>query len=133
MAITFYNHVHETITFICKKAGLGQICISSAMIYFHKYFIFKIFFKDEEEYYTVCSACIFIATKFTDELLSVIDLIKNTNHSITSENVFLYEFEILEIFGFDVNITFAYKYLYSIRPYLDGLHRKFFQKILLLY
>jgi hypothetical protein len=127
MAITFYNHVHETITLICKNAGLGQNCISSAMFYFHKYFIFKKCFKDEEEFYTVCIACIFIATKYTDELISIMSLIKYANQPVTSENVFLYEFEILEMFGFNVNITLAYKYLHLVKPYLDGLHRKLFQ------
>ena len=127
MAITFYNQIHEIITRICKEVKLTQSCISSAMFYFHKFFIFKKFLKDEKELHIVCLSCIYIAIKSCDELIFIDDLITYTPYTNIREEIINCEFVILNILGFDVNVTLPYKYLLRIKNYLDNLNSKLFQ------
>jgi hypothetical protein len=127
MAITFYNQIHEIISKICKKVKLTQSCISSAMFYFHKFFISKKFLKDEKELYVVCLSCIYIATKSCDELIFIDELITCTPYTNIREEIFNCEFVILDKLGFDVNVTLPYKYLLLIKNYLDKIHSKLFQ------
>lgn len=126
-----------------------QICIDTGMIFFHKYFLFKKKFADIETKYLCCFACLFISLKVNYSLIPLknsnpnsneVDLItiftkllfkiQERNESVKNEEVknkfiqliLIYEFEILDLIGFDLNIdhpkNYHQKYLFYFEEYL---------------
>lgn len=106
---------------ICKKTKLTQIVTSTAMIFFHKFYISKI--KNVETFsnidlITISAACILIASKFTYNLIhldTIIDKICEEKSTVDKkkikENILSYEFSILSACGFDFNVDLPYKWI----------------------
>ena len=113
---------------------MHQNCISTAMVFFHKFFIFKKGFIDDFEKYLTCASCILLAVKVCNQLTPLEELVKfflkqynrqkSLNIAITDELVFdtcekvcQREFEILNSIGFDLNVDLPYKYVLSMKSY----------------
>ena len=127
----------KLITKICLKLEyLGQIVISTSMVYFHKYFINKKELKTEKESLISIAGCILIATKTCNKLINMEKLIKNMLESyleqekglisiITEkiikelmEEIKKEEIEILIKIGFELDVDMPYNYLKEIKKYL---------------
>jgi hypothetical protein len=104
------------------------------MVFFHKYFLFKKSFENDFEKYLTCAACVFISVKVCNQLTPLKELVtyflklykkqKNLPFLIdekiifeTSEKMCLFEFEVLNCIGFDLNLDLPYKYVHSMKFY----------------
>ena len=123
--LKFYDSVHLSITELCKINCLDQFCISAAMVLFHKFIITdtKIEMENIEQVYI---ACLFLATKVCNKLISIVKLtksyllIKKVDESKLkefTEKVLSFELQILTLIGFDLNIDLPYMYVEKMRPY----------------
>jgi len=124
----FFDRIHEFITKIALKLKLNQICISTAMTIFHKFYILNPKFNSEDDRYLSAMSCLLISSKICNQLIPLNDLVKEystfivkrSNGKIILNESFLFEiyericfieFEILTKIGFDLNIDLPYKYL----------------------
>lgn len=94
------------------------------MIYFHKYFTKKKYFKNITEFYLTLASIVFIACKTTNEFIHLNDLIEFLcsflnlpNDIYYNEQILSIEFSVLNALGFDTNYDLPYKYLLSMRQY----------------
>ena len=104
------------------------------MVFFHKYFLFKKKFPDEYSKYLTCCSCVFLSLKVCNQLIPLKDfidlflklinkdknLIKTNSEQIifeTSEKIFVLEFEILNLIGFDLNVDLPYQYVQNMMVY----------------
>ena len=97
-------------------AKLPQSCLSTAMVFFHKYFINVKGFKDKLDKYMTCLACIFISIKVCNQLMPLKEIISlffkiYDKIAIDEKAIFEYsdmlcqlEFNVLNTIGFDLNI-----------------------------
>lgn len=132
----YYDDIHTFITRLCLAEKLPQSCISSAMVFFHKYFILKKVFSNVLEKYLTCASCILLSVKVCNQLTPLEELVKSflkvyvrqthiTNIVVddpqlvfeTCEKLCLLEFEILSAVGFDLNLDLPYKYVHQMKFY----------------
>jgi hypothetical protein len=130
----YYEDIHAFVTRLCLEEKLPQSCISTAMIFFHKFFIFKKFFENDFEKYLTCAACIFISVKVCNQLTPLKELVnfflrlyirqKNITMSIDEKTIFetceklcQIEFDVLNTIGFDLNVDLPYKYVHMMKFY----------------
>lgn len=75
-AYAFFNEAHELITKLLILIRVNsQACISTAMVFFHKY-VAKVNIKSEFDKYLVAASCLFISSKVCNKLFPVEDLVK---------------------------------------------------------
>ena len=114
----------------------AQSCLSTAMVFFHKYFLFKKVFSHEYTKYLTCCTCVFLSLKVSNLMIPLEKLLDtflflyfrenyqklNINEKLISEisnKIFQIEFEILNAIGFDLNVDLPYKYIYIMKPYFE--------------
>lgn len=123
----------ELITSIGRKCRLNQICISTAHVFFHKMLFNERTFESEFAKAISCAASVLIASKATNQLVSVqllckslVELLaKQTNYSQLSgislfdlsESVTAREMEILVNLNFEVDIELPYLYIHQMKEY----------------
>jgi hypothetical protein len=132
--LKYYDDIHTFVTRLCLNEKLHQSCISTAMVFFHKYFIFKKGFENDLEKYLTCSSCILLAVKVCNQLTPLEELVNlflrqyirqnNLPVSIDDQLVFetceklcSIEFQVLNSIGFDLNVELPYKYVYNMKFY----------------
>ena len=97
--LEYYDDIHLFITRLCLAEKLPQSCLSTAMVLFHKYFIFKKQFKNEFEKYLTCTTCIFLAIKLCNQLTPLKELLtyfiksysKKLNINVTIDDQLIFE------------------------------------------
>jgi hypothetical protein len=111
------------------------IVFSTSMIYFHQFCVLQDFNLSSIEKYNnrlyFISACLFIATKSTNNLVSINKIIKlnqqilkkkfpekNIFEDEIKNNILNYELKILETLGFNLNIETPYKFYGVLKQYL---------------
>jgi len=137
--LIFYDSVHSLITKISVSLRIPQVCISSAMIFFHKFSLINYVFSSEEDKEETALACLFLSTKVNNYLISLTKLVpvylqvisrigisdvdqkeKNMEKvSEISERVMDKEFAVLKLIGFDLNIDLPYVYLENMKVYFN--------------
>lgn len=128
----------------------SQSCLSTAMVFFHKYFLFKKVFSHDYTKYLTCCTCVFLSLKVSNLIVPLEKLIDtflflyfrenyqklNINEKLISEisnKVFQIEFEILNAIGFDLNVDLPYKYIYLMKPYFEeSFNAQFYSKYILI-
>jgi hypothetical protein len=133
--LEYYDDIHTFITRLCLAEKLPQSCISTAMVFFHKYFILKKAFSNDLEKYLTCASCILLSVKVCNQLTPLEELVRfflkqylrqtHMTHIVvddqlvfeTSEKLCLLEFEILSAAGFDLNLDLPYKYVHQMKFY----------------
>ena len=132
--LEYFDDIHTFITRLCLAEKLPQSCISTAMVFFHKYFIQKKVFSNDLEKYMACAACILVSVKVCNQLTPLEELVKfflkqytrqmQLNLAIdnqlvfeTSERLCMLEFEILSAVGFDLNLDLPYRYVHQMKSY----------------
>lgn len=137
--LIFYDSVHSLITKITISLRIPQVCISTAMIFFHKFSLINYVFSSEEDKEETALACLFLSTKVNNYLISltrlvpvylqVISSIGITDvsnkektlekNSELSERVMEKEFAVLKTIGFDLNVDLPYVYLEKMKIYFN--------------
>jgi hypothetical protein len=122
--LSFFDEIHEYITKLALELSLTQYCISTAMVFFHKYCLIKQDgFKTKLEAKLVASACLFISIKTNYGFISV-EKIASVASSLLKgceeigEKIIKSEIKILAKIGFDLDIDLPYKFLESMIDYL---------------
>ena len=106
--------------------------LSTAMIYFHKFFVQNNSSLKNIPILYFCSACLFIATKVTNRLTRINDFCKivsniisekapnSTPHKDTiKQNIINCEHIIITSIGFDVEVDLPYQFLYKVNSYFE--------------
>ena len=112
----------------------NQIVLSTAMIYFHKFFIFNNYsvVKGIDRLF-FCSSCIFLATKVINRLVSLnyiasvlLELIQKSNkpRSVSREEIknkiIDYEFTIISSLGFNLEVDLPYKFIVKVKAFFEA-------------
>ena len=132
----YLKKIYSTMRSITLKLKIYHpIVFSTSMIYFHQFCVLQDFNLSSIEKYNnrlyFISACLFIATKSTNNLVSINTIIK-VNQQILKEkfpeknifedeiknNILNYELKILETLGFNLNIETPYKFYGVLKQYL---------------
>jgi len=122
--LCFFDEIHEYITKLALELSLTQYCISTAMIFFHKYcLIKKEGYKSILEAKIVASACLFIAIKTNYGFINVDTIATVASASLKGcegidDMIINSEIKILTKIGFDFDIGLPYKFLESMIDYL---------------
>ena len=127
---------YDSIKIISESVGLSRpFLISNSMIFLHKYLIYN-FFKNKNfftintniSFLNICISCFFITTKstgYTTHLNVILEnLLKKNNNlekSLDKNEVFLYEYDILNAIGFNLENDLPYKYAKYIWSDLEKL------------
>lgn len=129
--------MHIFVTKVCTKALLLQRCISTAMVYFHKYFTSLQIegsgkeLKEDSDKYSLAIACVLVSSKTCDQLIPIKKLtdcayvelfnlkLPNIKEILDLDKIFKFEFFILQSFNFDLTVDLPYKYLMSMKPYFN--------------
>ena len=132
----YLKKIYSTMKFITLELKIYHpIVLSTSMIYFHQFCVLEDFNLSSIEKYNnrlyFISACLFIATKSTNHLVSINNIIKiiqqifkkkfpekNIFDDEIKNNILNYEFKILETLGFNLNIETPYKFYGVIKQYL---------------
>lgn len=162
--LRFYDDIHSFTTNIVLKLKLPKIaakqnagghmesqsCLSTAMVFFHKYFLFKKAFSHDYTKYLTCCTCVFLSLKVSNLIIPLEKLIDNflflyfrenyqklnINEKLISDisnKIFQIEFEILNAIGFDLNVDLPYKYIYFMKPYFEeSFNAQFYSKYILI-
>lgn len=137
--LIFYDSVHSLITKITISLRIPQVCISTAMIFFHKFSLINYVFSSEEDKEETALACLFLSTKVNNYLISLTRLVpvylqvissigitdvsmkEKTLETISelSERVMEKEFAVLKTIGFDLNVDLPYVYLEKMKIYFN--------------
>lgn len=127
--LLFYDSVHKLITNVSFALKIPQVCISTSMIFFHKFYKIKgNVFNEEKD--IISLACLFLATKVCNFLVSLTRLIpayaivknlKDDKNSLLyiTEKVKEAEFSLLSNIGFDINVDLPYIYIDRMKGYLN--------------
>jgi hypothetical protein len=131
--LEYYDDIHTFITKYLVSVKAQQTVVCTAMIFFHKYFLYKKCFENESDKYLSCLACIFLANKVCNFLIPLPDLIKVYWNIIPAHlrqgkldakaiqdytEVLSYkEFEILDYLGFDLNVDLPFSYINQMKGY----------------
>ncbi len=128
----------------------SQSCLSTAMVFFHKYFLFKKAFSHDYTKYLTCCTCVFLSLKVSNLIVPLEKVIEtflflyfrenylklNINEKLISEisnKIFQIEFEVLNAIGFDLNVDLPYKYIYVMKPYFEeSFNAQFYSKYILI-
>ena len=127
---------YDSIKIISESVGLSRpFLISNSMIFLHKYLIYN-FFKNKNfftintniNFLNICISCFFITTKstgYTTHLNVILEnLLKKNNNlekSLDKNEIFLYEYDILNAIGFNLENDLPYKYAKYIWSDLEKL------------
>ncbi len=162
--LRFYDDIHSFTTKIILNLKLPKIaakqnagghmeaqsCLSTAMVFFHKYFLLKKVFSHEYTKYLTCCTCIFLSLKVSNLIVPLDKLIDNflvlyfrdkykklsINEKLISEisnKMFQIEFEILNTIGFDLNVDLPYNYIYSMKAYFQqNFQAEFYNRFILI-
>ena len=132
----YLKKIYSTMKFITIELKIyNPIVLSTSMIYFHQFCVLQDFNLSSIEKYNnrlyFISACLFIATKSTNHLVSINKIIKiiqqilkkkfpekNIFEDEIKNNILNYELKILETLGFNLNIETPYKFYGVIKQYL---------------
>ena len=132
----YLKKIYSTMRSITLKLKIYHpIVFSTSMIYFHQFCVLQDFNLSSIEKYNnrlyFISACLFIATKSTNNLVSINKIIKinqqilkkkfpekNIFEDEIKNNILNYELKILETLGFNLNIETPYKFYGVLKQYL---------------
>ena len=138
----YLKKIYSTMRSITLKLKIYHpIVFSTSMIYFHQFCVLQDFNLSSIEKYNnrlyFISACLFIATKSTNNLVPINKIIKiiqqilkkkfpeqNIFEDEIKKNIFNYELKILETLGFNLNIETPYKFYGVIKQYLMNKENK---------
>ena len=121
----YLKKIYSTMKFITLELKIyNPIVLSTSMIYFHQFCVLQDFNLSSIEKYNnrlyFISACLFIATKSTNNLVPINKIIKIIQQILKKkfpeQNIF--ELKILEALGFNLNIETPYKFYGVIKQYL---------------
>jgi hypothetical protein len=131
--LEYYDEINTFITKFLVSIKAQQSVICTAMVFFHKYFLYLKCFQDESDKYLTCFACVFLASKACNVLLPLPDLInvywnlipanlktgKLDSRQIfeLTESLTLKEFEVLDNLGFDLNVDLPFTYINQMKQY----------------
>jgi hypothetical protein len=131
----YLKKIYSTMKFIISNLKIyNQIVLSTSMIYYHQYCVLQDFnltsLENYHKFYFI-SACLFIATKSTNHLVSINQVIKIIQQIFEKKfpekkilddeiknNILNYELKILDALGFNLNIETPYKFFGVIKQYL---------------
>lgn len=107
---------------------VSQLVISTAMIYFHRYFLINNFEIERDiDKILICSSCLFIAVKSTNSFLHLEKMVETVWNLINkkspgkyskdfiAEGILSHEFLVLSSFGFDCNWDLPYLFIPKIK------------------
>ena len=131
--LPIFHYIYNRMSKINSLLYLGcPELLSTAMIYFHKFFIQNNSSLKNIPILYFCSACLFIATKVTNRLTRINDFCKivsniisekapnSTPHKdIIKQNIINCEHIIITSIGFDVEVDLPYKFLYKVNSYFE--------------
>jgi hypothetical protein len=135
----YIKNIFKIMTFINSKLknsnSIAQIILSTSMIYFHKYYNQNLIILSNLtpiDKLIIAGSCIFLATKSTNHLLRVSniviiinDIIKIKFPNLKYDNeliknmIFEKEFEILKSMEFCANIELPYKFIIKLKTYFE--------------
>lgn len=128
----------------------AQSCLSTAMVFFHKFFLYKKVFSHDYTKYLTCCTCVFLSLKVSNLMVPLDKLIDNflilyfrdkykklsINEKLISEisnKIFQIEFEILNAIGFDLNVDLPYQYIYLMKSYFqENFQAEFYNRFILI-
>jgi hypothetical protein len=94
----------------------------------------EIIFPDEVNRFLICTSCVFLSSKTSNQLIKIEKLIKILIPLMTHVNLkeeelesllLNWEFEILNSIGFDLEVSLPYPHLFKLRPILEGCPESF--------
>ena len=134
-----YNSYFSIMKYINSKIKYSnQIVLSTAMIYFHKYFLSNESLINElniEDKLLLCSSLIFLSCKAINRLISINSILAIVNEILINKNknkknyadleflkekIFTYEQDILCSLDFDLNVDLPYKMLPKLKQFFEG-------------
>lgn len=133
--IRLFNSFYSILKFINSKIKYSnQVVLSTAMIYFHKFFLssehlFKDFTKEDK--LLLCASFIFLSCKATNRLISINSILTIVNEIFTKKNfppfdinyikerICSFEQDILISLDFDLNVDLPYKFLKQIKNFFE--------------
>ena len=121
----FYSKISNITSLICKKTKLHQMVTSTAMVFFHKFYLVNIHnFNSFSpiELIAISASCILIASKFTYNLIhldtiisKICELKTSVDKSQLKNKILQFEFSVLSSCGFDFSIELPYKWIKRLK------------------
>jgi hypothetical protein len=119
-----------------KIKNSNQYVLSGSMVYFHKYYLNNnIVFNNYSSLnkLILISTCLFIATKTTNHLIYLKDIViiikeiikkktkleKDLNENEIKNKIYEFEFNVLNNLGFELNLDLPYKFLNNLKKYFE--------------
>jgi hypothetical protein len=140
--VNFYDKVHNLITSIALHCNVKrQSIISTAMVYFHKSFLYEQNFQQEIDVYILAGACFFLATKTCECFISSCFLAGKITEIYKKQNIFSLipncldemllskEFEVMSYCNFDFSVSLPYSSLAKLKPYFDNYLKPYSKKL----